>query len=274
MSENNLNSQKNELSSKNSELQQTLQKLELAQKALIESEKMASLGILSAGVAHEINNPLNFISVSIQNIKAELAEIVEESVTCDKEKLSVINELIDHSETGVERIANIVKSMRSYTHKSDGNLEITNINELIDTSVTILNSKIPSFVRIEHSAKKVPDIQGKQDQLVQVFINILDNAIDAILVNSEEHSGRIEIETSTRKINEVNYVYIGIFNSGNPIKEEILKHLFDPFFTTKAPNKGTGLGLYISYNIIKEHKGIIEVENKLDGVLFKIYLPC
>ncbi len=268
-----LNSQKDELSIKNIQLQQTLQKLEFAQKALIESEKMASLGILSAGVAHEINNPLNFISVSIQNIKSELAEMENEHSFYDKEKLSIMNQLIDHSETGVERIVNIVKSMRSYTHKSEGNLDITNVKELLETALTILSSKIPSFITIENKSNQIPNINGKPDQLVQVFINILDNAVDAILDMPVKKDEKIIIETTDRIWNGANYVYIGIFNSGNPIPETIINHLFDPFFTTKAPNKGTGLGLYISYNIIKEHKGIIEVENITGGVLFKIYLP-
>jgi C4-dicarboxylate-specific signal transduction histidine kinase len=108
---------------------------------------------------------------------------------------------------------------------------------------------------------------------VQVFINILDNAVDAILDMPEKMDEKIIIETSTRMWNGANYVYIGIFNSGKPIQQVLINHLFDPFFTTKAPNKGTGLGLYISYNIIKDHKGIIEVDNIEGGVLFKIYLP-
>jgi len=268
-----LNDQKNELSSKNIELQQTLQKLELAQEALIEAEKMASLGILSAGVAHEINNPLNFISVSIQNIKTELEGMEDEISIHDKEKMSILNKLINHSETGVERIANIVKSLRSYTHRSDGSLEKTNINELIATALTIIGSKIPSFISIEKKIDDVPQISCKQDQLIQVIINIIDNAIDAISEKAEHSKEQIRIDSGTRKLQGTNYVYIGIYNTGNPIPEEMNKHLFDPFFTTKAPNKGTGLGLYISYNIIKDHNGKIEVENKSEGVLFKLYLP-
>jgi signal transduction histidine kinase/ligand-binding sensor domain-containing protein len=268
-----LNDQKNELSSKNSELQQTLVKLELAQKALIEAEKMASLGILSAGVAHEINNPLNFISVSIQNIKTELEELEKQVTVPDKEKMSLLNQLIDHSETGVERIANIVKSLRSFTHRSDGNSDTTIIKELIETALTILSSKIPSFIFVEKKFGDLPSVLCKQDQLVQVLINIIDNAIDAISEKSEHINEKIIIETGTRKLQGANYVYIGIFNTGNQIPREMTKHLFDPFFTTKDPNKGTGLGLYISYNIIKDHRGKIEVENKSDGVLFKLYLP-
>jgi ligand-binding sensor domain-containing protein/signal transduction histidine kinase len=268
-----LSDQKNELSSKNIELQQTLHKLELAQKALIEAEKMASLGILSAGVAHEINNPLNFISVSIQNIKSELEELEQNKNIPDKEKMSILNQLIDHSETGVQRIANIVKSMRSYTHRSDGSLEKTTIKELMATALTIISSKIPSYIEIENKVGFLPAIQCKQDQLVQVFINIIDNAIDAIAEKPDRRAEKIIIEASPQKLQDINYIYIGIFNSGKPIPAEMSKHLFDPFFTTKAPNKGTGLGLYISYNIIKDHNGIIEVENQQNGVLFKIYLP-
>jgi len=268
-----LNDQKNELSSKNIELQQTLYKLELAQKALIEAEKMASLGILSAGVAHEINNPLNFISVSIQNIKTELEELTNEKIVPVKEKISLLNLLIEHSETGVERIANIVKSMRAYTHRSESNLDKVTIKDMIDMALTIISSKIPSFISVENRVNNNSSVQCKQDQLVQVFINIIDNAIDAISEKKIILNEKIIIESGERILNGVNYVFVDIFNSGNTISPEIARHLYDPFFTTKAPNKGTGLGLYLSYNIIKDHKGVIEVENKTDGVLFTIFLP-
>jgi len=265
--------QKNELGDKNTELSQTLEQLEITQKALIESEKMASIGIMSAGIAHEINNPLNFISVSLENIKIQISEQQEENDLFDEGRMQIINKLLEHSDTGINRITNITNSLKIYAYKGDGVSKLVDVKDLIESSVTILHSKIPEYVKIELNFSVVPKVLCKADQISQVILNLIDNAIDAITEKPQAENEQIIIDTSEIKLDDKNCILIDISNTGGQINEKNLKHLFDPFFTTKAPNKGTGLGLYISYNIIHDHKGKLKVKNISNGVKFSIFLP-
>lgn len=265
--------QKNELYDKNAELHQTLDQLEQTQKALIDSEKMASIGILSAGMAHEINNPLNFISVSLLNLKTIFQQLQEEKLV-DEENSELMAKLFQHSDQGIKRISNIIKSLKSYVYKGEGNkLVYTNINEQIKSSLTLLKSKIPNNLEIKLKLENIPLCKTHPDQISQVLLNIIDNAIDACSNDSSNQNNLLKINTEKIMSNGIEQIKIEVFNTGHPIDKSIIKHIFDPFYTTKSPNEGTGLGLYISYNIIKEHKGDLIVENKDRGVVFRIILP-
>lgn len=263
----------NEITLKNSQLESTLTELEHTQKALLESEKMASLGILSAGMAHEINNPLNFINLSVESLKLELDEAVAECETFDKERFALVSDLLDHASTGVERISSIVSSLKQYSRKGGVETTPVDISKVVNSSITIIHSKIPSFVSFNTDLRPLPFVKCKPEQIGQVIINVLDNAIDAIVEKSVYGQEAIDVFTDQVTYNGLEYVAVHITNTGTLLSNELLDHLYDPFYTTKAPNKGTGLGMSISYNIIKEHKGFILAENFDTFVQFSILIP-
>jgi signal transduction histidine kinase/ligand-binding sensor domain-containing protein len=268
-----LEKQKFELTKNYYELKNTLTELENARNALIESEKMASLGILTAGVAHEINNPLNFITLGIDNIKNVLNEIQQQNNTINNQTFEQLNILITHSETGIRRISDIIDSLRTYSHSGDSEPQKIQMKDLINSSIIILKSKIPDFINLVYNFEDIEMISCKPNQISQVIINIVDNAIDSIQSKKEKANEYIKFSLTKDKIQQLDYLSLEIENSGPPVPENIMKKIFDPFFTTKAPKEGSGLGLYISYNIIKDHKGFLKVINQNNHVVFKLLLP-
>lgn len=226
----------------NQELQNTLSDLRRTQRKLIETEKMASLGVLSAGITHEINNPLNFIKGGIQVLELDLRE---GKTVCELEPyLEVISD-------GVERASNIVKSLSHFSRGGSDMHESCDVHAIIDNCLLMLESKT------KHKIEIVKDFRaehfrliGNEGRLHQAILNILANAEQAIL-----NSGEIMITTELDR--EIQKVIIA--DTGIGIEPEILHKINDPFFTTKPPGKGTGLGLSIAYNIVKEHQGVIEV---------------
>jgi signal transduction histidine kinase/ligand-binding sensor domain-containing protein len=270
---NELSKQKDELFNRNEKLKTTLVKLENTQNALIESEKLASLGILTAGVAHEINNPLNFISVSIENIKSALEDFNHLPCNIDAEKMIELNSLIDHSETGVQRISQIISGLKSFISNNDDALEVVHPEDIIKSATTVLEHKIPKYIQFNYHFEKTPPIKARKFRLSQVFINIIDNALDSINSKEEHKNEAIDISIKQKTYQGLDCILFQVANSGPEISEEITKKIFDPFFTTKEPNKGTGLGLYITYSIISEHKGYIYVQNEEGKVVFYIFVP-
>lgn len=230
------------------ELEAAIKHLKETQTQLIQSEKMASLGILTAGVAHEINNPLNYIMGSYVGL---LRHYKENSFSDNPEQ---VGKLIDAMKIGIDRSSAIVQGLNQLSRKSDSYEEECNVHEILENSLTMLNSQIKQHitVRKDFSASEIL-IKGNVGHLHQVFINILGNAIQAI-----ESEGEITIKTEDKESD----VLISITDTGVGIPEENLEKITDPFFTTKAPGKGTGLGLSITYNIIKEHKGKLKFESQ------------
>jgi ligand-binding sensor domain-containing protein/signal transduction histidine kinase len=239
-----------ELINKREELEKTLYDLQHTQKQLIQSEKMASLGVLSAGVGHEINNPLNFIKggtsvlMSILTNKNDLlAKEIEPSI-------DIINE-------GVNRISRIVKSLSHYSRSGEEMDENCDIHEIIEHCLVILENQLKNKAEIikDYTSSSV-SVSGNDGKLHQVFLNILSNAGQAIM-----ERGQITIKT----VADHEYVRIFVLDTGCGISDENLQKIFDPFFTTKAPGEGTGLGLSIAYKIIEEHKGLIEINSILNN---------
>jgi PAS domain S-box-containing protein len=248
-----------ELNNQRERLELTLKKLEEAQSQLIETEKMASLGILTAGVAHEINNPLNYIfngSVAIENY-------IKDKFPAQSEELKPLFEAIN---TGIDRTAEIVKSLNKYSRKEEKAFRSCNIHEIIDNCLTMLFNQYKNRIEIERDyTDQLPLIMGREGKLHQVFLNIITNAVQAI-----EDKGTITIKTLV--IN--NKLEIHISDTGTGITSENLKNIFDPFFTTKDPGKGTGLGLSITQKIIQEHNGTILCKSKVNkGSEFIINFP-
>jgi PAS domain S-box-containing protein len=243
----------------NEELQETLKELKSAQGNLVQAEKMASLGVLTAGVAHELNNPLNFI----QGGYTGLERLIEESEGFPKEEGTV---MMNSIKEGLRRAVNIVKSLNQFSRTRDANNEWCRIHSILDNCILMLNHEIKHKITLNKNYQAVHDLlEGNSGKLHQVFINVLTNAIQAI-----DNKGEVEICTS----NENENIKIEITDTGCGISPQNLGKVTDPFFTTKGPGEGTGLGLSISYKIIKEHRGTIflkSVETK--GTTVTIELP-
>jgi C4-dicarboxylate-specific signal transduction histidine kinase len=230
------------------------------EKQLIHTQKMESIGTLAAGVAHEVGNPLASISALVQ---------VAERNTEDpfiKEKLALVK-------NQVTRISKIIKDLVDFSRPSNFELQRVNINECLMEAVEITKvgtkAKDINFdVKLSHDLPTLPLVA---DQLEQVFVNIVLNAIDAINeIKNEKHEKRISIESALVEDEAV----ITFTDSGSGIKEENLNKIFEPFFTTKSQGKGTGLGLWVSYGIIKSFQGNIEVDSKHElGTRFTVKLP-
>ncbi len=254
-----LTTQKEDMYEKNLKLEVTLGQLKDTQKQLIHAEKMASLGVLASGVAHEINNPLNFIKGGIYGLNDYLRENFLQHVEGIKIYTESINE-------GVERAAEIVKSLSHYSHKSETKITECKIHDIIDNCLNILRNKIEDNIKVEkiYSTSNY-FIKCNEGKMHQAVLNILSNAVQAI-----DGKGDIKIETVAQN----KQLQIKISDSGSGISKENLSKIFDPFFTTKDPGEGIGLGLSITYNIIKELNGSIEIDSELlKGTVVKIALP-
>ncbi len=256
---------------------------------LVQAEKMASLGQLTAGIAHEINNPVNFISANINPLKRDLEDIITllaeytaiKNEHDFKEKywgieqlkkeidsdylIKEIKDLLDGIEEGTKRTTEIVKGLRNFSRLDENLKKKANIHEGLDNTLTLLKNKYKDRIEIFRDYHEIPDLDCYPGQLNQVFMNILSNSIQAI-----EGSGAIWIKTWE----EHGSIVIKIKDSGIGMSYEVKSKIFDPFFTTKDVGVGTGLGLSITYGIIEKHKGKIEVESEQGkGAEFTITLP-
>jgi len=248
------------------ELTNTLEKLKETQEQLIQSEKMASIGILTAGVAHEINNPLNFIQAGIYSLESIIDEAKCNSL--DKKNKDNLKRVIQNMTIGVDRVSEIVTSLSRFSRRGNDLKQKCDIHNIIDNCIVILNNVLKHKCKVEkHFAEKILHVNGNEGKLHQVFINILNNSSQAI-----ENFGLISISTSLSEDSKC--VQIKITDNGTGIDSENLNKIYDPFFTTKDPGKGTGLGLSIVYTIIQEHNGTIEYKsNKNIGTEVSISLP-
>jgi signal transduction histidine kinase len=272
------------------ELKITLKELQETQGQLIQTEKMSSLGQMVAGIAHEINNPVNFIYGNIEcadgyiNDLLHLVNLYQQQYpdpdfiiadTIEEIDLNFISKdlvnLLASMKMGAQRIREIVLSLRNFSRLDEADMKDVDIHEGIDNTLLILNYRLKLGVEVIKEYGKLPLIECYPAQLNQVFMNIISNAIDALLEHSNQINKQITILT-TRLDN--NHIKVQIHDNGPGIPPEIIKRLFDPFFTTKPVGKGTGLGLSICYKIIEKHQGKIEVLSELSqGTDFIIILP-
>lgn len=271
---------KKELNKQIIELKNANEKIKQTQSQLVLNAKMASLGQLIAGVAHELNNPISFIYSNMSALKNYSEKIIHfvdkseknpEQIKKYKEENEIdyivqdFPKLIKSCEDGSLRIKNIVQNLQSFSRTNANDLKKVNIHECIDTTLNILSHNYNERVQIAKEYGPIPLIQANPGQLNQVFMNLLSNAFQAI-----QSQGAVKITT----LNLKDKIEIKISDNGAGISKENLENIFDPFFTTKQVGDGTGLGLSITFGIIKQHRGKIEVQSQLgQGTEFTIQLP-
>jgi len=277
-----LEAYKNELEKR---VEQRTLELREAQTQLIHSEKMASLGQLTAGVAHEINNPITFIYSNLPHLEAYVAEL--KNLLSEAERLFTpeqvdqfsklksakeyeflnqdVDALLKSYRTGSERITDIVQDLRTFSRLDEDTLKLADIHEGIDSTLALIHKQYHRRIEIIREFGSLPMIECYPGHLNQVFMNILVNSIQAI-----EDQGRIWITTESQN----GEVRINIRDNGIGIPEHIRNKIFEPFFTTKPIGVGTGLGLSISFGIVQRHGGRIEVESEVGkGTAFIVTLP-
>lgn len=250
------------------ELEDAYNELKQTQSQLVQSEKMAVVGRLASGVAHEVNNPLTGVLNNLQLIKIR----IEEKEVFNFEDFKKIINVIEESAL---RCKVVIQSLLDFSRSPKSPLQLDSLNELIE-KVILLNEhevRLENIIIQKQLQPDLPRIMGDFQLLQQAIFNIISNARWAIQKKSGEEGGLINIETQYKPENERVYIYIS--DTGIGIPEENLDRIFEPFFTTKSVGEGTGLGLSIVYNIIKEHRGTIEVDSLVNkGTTFKISLPA
>jgi signal transduction histidine kinase len=281
-SENKLLEEKVSLRTK--QLQQSLEDLKTTQAQLIQSEKMASLGELTAGIAHEIQNPLNFIN-NFSEVNSELIlEMKEEIDKGNLEEVKTIANDIAANEQKInhhgKRADGIVKGMLQHSRSGNRQKEPTNINTLADEYLRLayhgLRAKDKSFNAIMKTDfdESIGDINIISQDIGRVILNLITNAFYAVTEKKKHLANGYEptVSVSTKKIN--GKVQVVVKDNGNGIPQKVREKIFQPFFTTKPAGEGTGLGLSLSYDIIKAHNGELKVETREgEGSAFSIFLP-
>jgi signal transduction histidine kinase len=265
------------------------------EKSLIDSEKMASLGLLAAGVAHEINNPIAFINSNIHFLKDTLPDLATmqnivaslANSRTEEERLSLastaakwvsqnkldsvsdeISDICTESQEGLQRVTEIITSLRSFSHDADiADDETVNVNDCIAHALRLVNSELKHRIEIVQHLENPPSIKGKTGKLNQILVNLFVNAAQAM-----EDGGTLTI--CSRHDKESNSTVVTVNDTGCGIEKHALQKLFEPFYTTKPTGKGTGLGLYISFSIVEAMGGAITVDSEVNvGTTFTLTFP-
>lgn len=271
------------------ELELTLENLKLTQSQLIQAEKMASVGVLTAGIAHELNNPINFMSGNVYPLQQDLKDVFSvlekydkiidkhklqshfAEVNSLKEKMDFsyliqeIYSLLEGIEEGAYRSSEIIKGLRSFSRLDEEACQFYDIHEGIDSSLVLLQNKIKDKISVRKDYGDFEGLECFPSKLNQVIMNILTNSLQAM-----EKGGELFIQTVSSAIG----IKIIIKDNGPGMPPEVKEHIFEPFYTTKKVGQGTGLGLSISYGIIEKHNGNIDVISEPGkGTEFIISLP-
>lgn len=273
----------NALAEKNQELALALESLRSMQSCVIQSEKLASIGQIAAGVAHEINNPVGFVKSNISAIDRYLAKMIgyiellershpsQEVVKRHRRELKIdyvvddIPEIIVESLGGIERVETIVRNLKSFSRLDSAQMTEVDLNACLDTTISIIWNEIKYNAELVKDYGELPQVTCFPQQMNQVFMNLLVNAAHAI-----ETAGTIRVST----LSDQERVYVMVADTGCGIPPQICDRIFEPFFTTKPAGKGTGLGLSISYDIVKRHGGEMTVKSEVGkGSQFTVSIP-
>jgi len=283
-----------ELLESNKNLTGLIKNLRDAQSQLVETEKMASLGQLTAGIAHEINNPINFVKSNVKPLKLDFNDIFElldqyaviEQQAKDKDVFkpaievkqridlnflkTEVTDLLDGIEEGATRTAEIIQSLRTFSRTDEVELKAADINKSILSTLVLLRSTIPYYIEITPVFDKLQPINCYPGKLNQVFMNLIQNSIQAITQKKKHNKENILIVTRDYPEN----ITIEITDTGVGMDETVRQKMFDPFYTTKDVGEGTGLGLSIVFGIIEKHHGAIDVKSQPGkGTTIIIMLP-
>lgn len=271
-----------ELFAMNSELLSANEQLKSQQKKLVKAEKLAAIGELAAGVAHEVNNPLAFVISNLSVLKQYFDEYKELFTVLESSKIDQVMALFervddlefmledsvkifDDASEGLARVSEIVSNLRSYARTKQGDVSDVCVDECIQSALKMLETKTKYHCTIDYTPQNLPNVRMNKNELIQVFLNIIRNATQAVTSN-----GRIDIRC--RLLDE--YINVDIHDDGIGIAEDNLDRIFNPFFTSKEIGEGTGLGLSVSFNIMENVGGTISVQSVLgEGSTFSILLP-
>ncbi|MEI7612540.1 MAG: ATP-binding protein [Betaproteobacteria bacterium] len=272
------------------EQQALIKKLEDAQGQLLQSEKMASVGQLAAGVAHEINNPIGFINSNLGTLKGQVRDLLSVIAVYESAETALsghldlleaikqaksaadldflqgdIQSLIEESLEGVCRVKKIVDNLKDFSRVDTAEWQYANLERGLESTLNIVWNEIKYKAEVIKEYAGLPDIECIASQINQVYLNLLVNASHAI-----EERGTITLRTGF----DEDEVWVEIEDTGKGIKPEHLGRVFEPFFTTKPVGKGTGLGLSLAYGIVQRHHGRLDVRSEVDkGTVFRVTLP-
>ena len=270
------------------EQQALIDRLEEAHNQLLQSEKMASIGQLAAGVAHEINNPVGYVNSNLgalqnyvdklvkliamyEGYEAELPAEKREALSAFKQEIEIdylrqdVADLLSESLGGLQRVRRIVQDLKGFSHVGDSEFHLTNLQDGLESTLNVVWNELKYKADVVRDYNPLPEVECIPSQINQVFMNLLVNAAQAI-------PERGTITLRTRDLGES--VCVEISDTGTGMPQDIVKRIFDPFFTTKPIGKGTGLGLSIAHGIIDKHQGRFEVASEEgQGTTFRIFLP-
>lgn len=278
----------------NQELTEALGKLHTTQAQLVQNEKMASIGQMAAGVAHEINNPIGFIASNLGSLRQyvvdlkrvlaadntliDACEVEDERVraavtdarTARREVdldfiLEDLENLVDESLGGADRVKKIVADLRDFSHVDSPDVVEVDLNDLIEKTISVASHELKYKVEVVREYGRVPNIPCHGGKVGQIILNMLINSVQAI-----EDRGTITVRTGV----ETDAAWFEVEDTGSGIEEEHLSRIFEPFFTTKDVGKGTGLGLHLTHKIVQAHGGQIDVHSTVgEGTRFRVALP-
>ncbi len=250
---------RDEFSNVNIALNRMMHELNRRQELMLQSHKLRAIGTLTAGIAHELNNPINNITLTAALLEEDYHDY------SDEQRLDMVKDLVEQA----ERSERIIKNLLDFARESEIKTEHLSMRQLLEETIKFASNQIKlSKVQVKLDAhNNLPEIHGDRQQLSQVFLNLILNALDAM-----NPGGKLEISAVRSKT--PGFITVKIKDDGSGIPSHILPHIFDPFFTTKHTGKGTGLGLSVSLGIIRKHGGDIKVESAFGwGTLFTVLLP-
>ena len=233
------------------------------------TDRLASLGTLAAGVAHELNNPLSFIITNLHFLETESERFNREHPEFEFDDWT---EALDQSQRGAERMKKIVDDLRSFYRSDSPELSLVDVRKVLDSVVGLATSDLPESAELVERYEEVPPVEVNRSTLGQVFLNILINAVQSLQGGRADQPDRITVET---RQTDAGHVEVAISDTGVGIPPENFDRIFDPFFTTKPVGEGTGLGLSLSHNIVESFGGDITVDSEVGaGTTFRIELPA